>query len=107
MTTLAKTYISHKHWKTKVFLEALIVCQTTRYSFARHLRWHPKGKNCPEIESWLELLEWSHFLIMSKNDSMSPIVGYVISYDCCCHHRMDANELLTYMHGCHLFRVRI
>jgi hypothetical protein len=34
---------------------------------------------------------------MLKNDSMNLIVGYVISYDCCCHHRVNANELLTYM----------
>jgi hypothetical protein len=66
-----------------------------------------EGKDCPEIASWLELLEWLHFLIMSKNDSMNLFVGYVLSYNCCCHHRMDDTELLTYVHDCHLFRVRI
>jgi hypothetical protein len=51
----------------------------------------------PEIESWLESLEWSCFLTMSKNGSINLIVGYVISYDCCFHHRVDANELFTNM----------
>jgi hypothetical protein len=36
---------------------------------------------------------------------MNLFVGYVISYDCCYHHRVDANELLTYMHDCHLFGI--
>jgi hypothetical protein len=55
------------------------------------------GRICPGIESWLESLELSHFQTMSKNDFMNLIDGYVISYDCCCHHHVDANELLTYM----------
>jgi hypothetical protein len=28
---------------------------------------------------------------------MNLIFGYMISYDCCCHHSMNANELLLYM----------
>jgi hypothetical protein len=34
---------------------------------------------------------------MLKNDSMNLIVGSVMSYDCYCHHRADANELLICM----------
>jgi hypothetical protein len=55
------------------------------------------GRICHKFESQLESLEFFHFLTMLKNDSMNLIVGYVISYDCCCHHRVNANELLTYM----------
>jgi hypothetical protein len=65
------------------------------------------GKICPEIESWLESLELSQFLTVSKNDSMNLIVGYVISYDYCCHHRVDANELLTHILYLSLFKIRI
>jgi hypothetical protein len=50
-----------------------------------------------EVESQLEALELSYLLTVLKNDSMNLIFGYVISYDCCCHHRMNANELLSYM----------
>jgi hypothetical protein len=28
---------------------------------------------------------------------MNPIFGYMISYDCCCHHHMNAIGLLLYM----------
>jgi hypothetical protein len=45
------------------------------------------------VEGWLEQLEWSHFLTMSKNDSMNLFVGYVTPFNCCCHHHMNANEL--------------
>jgi hypothetical protein len=79
--------------KPKYFKGHQSSAKTTRCSFAHHLRWHPKGKDCLEVESWLELLEWSHFLTMSKNDSMNLFVGYVIPFDCCCHHHMNANAL--------------
>jgi hypothetical protein len=59
--------------------------------------WAQKRENWPEVEGWLESIELLHFLTVSKNDSMNLIVGYVISYDCCGHHRADANELLTYI----------
>jgi hypothetical protein len=64
------------------------------------------GGICLEIESRLESPELSHFLSVLKNDSMNLIVGYVISYDCCYHHHVDANELLTYMLYLSSFRVR-
>jgi hypothetical protein len=34
---------------------------------------------------------------MLKNDSKNLICGYMISFDCCCHHHMNANELWLYM----------
>jgi hypothetical protein len=56
-----------------------------------------KWKNSPQIESLLEALELLYLLTMLKNDSMNLIFGYMISYDCCCHHHMNANELWLYM----------
>jgi hypothetical protein len=50
-----------------------------------------------EVESQLEALELSYFLTALKNDSMNLIFGNMISYDCCCHHSINANELLLYM----------
>jgi hypothetical protein len=50
-------------------------------------------ENSPQVESQLEALELSYLLTMLKNDSMNLIFGYMISYDCCCHHHMSANEL--------------
>jgi hypothetical protein len=35
------------------------------------------------------------------------ICGYVMSYDSCCHHHVDANELLPYMHDCYFFQNKI
>jgi hypothetical protein len=55
------------------------------------------GKIRRKVESQLVALELSYLLTVLKNDSMHLIFGYVISYDCCCHHRMNANELLSYM----------
>jgi hypothetical protein len=55
------------------------------------------GKIRREVESQLEALELSYFLTALKNDSMNLIFGYMMSYDCCCHHSMNANELLLYM----------
>jgi hypothetical protein len=45
------------------------------------------------IESQLEALELSYLLTMLKNDSMNLNFRYMISYNCCCHHHMNANEL--------------
>jgi hypothetical protein len=33
------------------------------------------GSNCPESECWLELLEWPHFLSMTKNGSMNLLLA--------------------------------
>jgi hypothetical protein len=55
------------------------------------------GKIHREVESQLEALELSYLLTVLTNDSMKLIFGYVISYDCCYHHRMNANELLSCM----------
>jgi hypothetical protein len=52
-----------------------------------------KWKNLPQIESQLKALELSYLLTMLKNDSMNLIFGDMISYDCCCYHHMNANEL--------------
>jgi hypothetical protein len=57
-------------------------------TFAEHAKW----KNLPQVEGQLESLELSHFLTV-----LNLIVGYEMSYDCCCHRRVNANELLTYM----------
>jgi hypothetical protein len=56
-----------------------------------------KWKNSPQIESQLESLELLYLLTMLKNDSMNLISGYIIIYDCCCHHHMNAIELWSYM----------
>jgi hypothetical protein len=50
-------------------------------------------ENSPQIGSQLEALELSYLLTMLKNDSMNLNFGYMISYDYCCHHHMNANEL--------------
>jgi hypothetical protein len=50
-------------------------------------------ENSPQIESQLEALELSCLLTMLKNDSMNLKFGYMISYDCCSHHHINANEL--------------
>jgi hypothetical protein len=55
------------------------------------------GKNSPQDESQVEALELSYPLTMLKNDSKNLIFGYMISYDYCCHHHMNANELWLYM----------
>jgi hypothetical protein len=55
------------------------------------------GKIHREVESQLKALELLYLLTVLKNDSMNLIFGYLISYDCCCHHRMNANVLLLYM----------
>jgi hypothetical protein len=56
-----------------------------------------KWKNSPQIESQLKALESSYLQTMLKNDYVNLIFGYMISYDCCCHHHMNANELWLYM----------
>jgi hypothetical protein len=56
-----------------------------------------KWKNSPQVESPHEALELSYLLTMLKNDSMNLIFGYMISYDCCFHHHMNAIELWSYM----------
>jgi hypothetical protein len=66
----------------------------SRITFSGHAKWK---KNRREVESHLEALELPYLLTVLKNDSMNLIFGYVISYDFCCHHRMNANELLSYM----------
>jgi hypothetical protein len=73
MTTLAKHCISHKRWETKVFLGVSIVCQAIRCLST--LIGARNGRICPESECWLVLLEWSHFLTMSKNGSMNPLLA--------------------------------
>jgi hypothetical protein len=54
-------------------------------------------ENSLQIESQIEALELSYLLTMLKNDSKNLIFGYMISFDCCCHHHMNANELWLYM----------
>jgi hypothetical protein len=56
-----------------------------------------KWKNSPRDESQLEVLELLCLLTALKNDSMNLISGYMITYDCCCHHHMNAIELWLYM----------
>jgi hypothetical protein len=37
------------------------------------------------------------FPIYDKERFYESIVGYVIPFDCCCHHNMNSNEMWLYM----------
>jgi hypothetical protein len=52
-----------------------------------------KWKNSPQDESQLEALELSCLLTALKDDSTNLIFGYMLSYDCCYHHHVNASEL--------------
>jgi hypothetical protein len=58
-------------------------------TFSMRVKWKIRR----QFESQLGALEISYLLTVLKIDSMDFNFGYMVSYDCCCHHLMNANEL--------------
>jgi hypothetical protein len=69
------------------------VAKATWGLFARYLLRMQEMRNFATNLGLARGTRVTNLLTMLKNDFMNLILGYKISFDCCCRHHMNANEL--------------